>query len=193
MPLPLPLQHPQKMTYGLIIRQQPVAARACGLGVRDRRTIDPPPVVQLMIENPDLATEQVYKNACDGHFIMTCSIYDGKREKDLSVMPEFDSQRRQMVGDNACIGFFGKDTNGDDGFFFWFSDLSFRWPGKFCLEFSVMKIEQGSGMEKPKCRVIDKIMSSAFTVYRIKSCRLNLMLNRARVPFCSWEGKGSDK
>ncbi|RJE17567.1 Velvet factor, partial [Aspergillus sclerotialis] len=35
--------------YHLHIRQQPVAARACGAGDRDRRPVDPPPIIQMLL------------------------------------------------------------------------------------------------------------------------------------------------
>ncbi|EYE99940.1 velvet factor family protein [Aspergillus ruber CBS 135680] len=41
--------------YHLHIRQQPIAARACGAGDRDRRPVDPPPIIQMLLTdfNPD--------------------------------------------------------------------------------------------------------------------------------------------
>jgi hypothetical protein len=40
---PMPYTPPKQLT----VRQQPAAARSCGFGERDRRVIDPPPIVQL--------------------------------------------------------------------------------------------------------------------------------------------------
>lgn len=45
--------------YRLNIRQQPVAARSCGFGERDRRVIDPPPIVELLIEGPKIGRAHV--------------------------------------------------------------------------------------------------------------------------------------
>ncbi|CAO1637115.1 unnamed protein product [Parajaminaea phylloscopi] len=39
--------------YKLTIRQQPLRGRQCALGSRDRRPIDPPPIVQLTVYKPD--------------------------------------------------------------------------------------------------------------------------------------------
>ncbi|POG57577.1 velvet factor, partial [Rhizophagus irregularis DAOM 181602=DAOM 197198] len=43
--------------YTLIVSQQPLRARMCGFGEKDRRPIDPPPIVQLVVTdekgNPD--------------------------------------------------------------------------------------------------------------------------------------------
>ncbi|KAI8052070.1 velvet factor-domain-containing protein [Syncephalis plumigaleata] len=40
-----------KRTYNLTVVQQPVRARMCGFGEKDRRPVDPPPVVQLTVLN----------------------------------------------------------------------------------------------------------------------------------------------
>lgn len=42
-------QTPSRPRYHLHIRQQPIAARACGAGDRDRRPVDPPPIVQMLL------------------------------------------------------------------------------------------------------------------------------------------------
>lgn len=34
--------------YELVVCQQPLHARMCGFGEKDRRPIDPPPIVQLI-------------------------------------------------------------------------------------------------------------------------------------------------
>jgi hypothetical protein len=36
-------------TYELVVCQQPLHARMCGFGEKDRRPIDPPPIVQLVV------------------------------------------------------------------------------------------------------------------------------------------------
>lgn len=48
---------PQRLR--LHIRQQPIATRACSAGEKDRRTIDPPPILQLLITDfrPDSKTD----------------------------------------------------------------------------------------------------------------------------------------
>ncbi|KAK5140792.1 hypothetical protein LTR32_006496 [Rachicladosporium monterosium] len=40
---------PPPFIYDLLIRQQPLAARACGFGEKDRRVIDPPPIIELRV------------------------------------------------------------------------------------------------------------------------------------------------
>ena len=38
-------------TFELFVRQQPVRARMIGFGEKDRRPIDPPPILQLVIRD----------------------------------------------------------------------------------------------------------------------------------------------
>jgi hypothetical protein len=40
-------------TYKLSVCQQPLHARMCGFGEKDRRPIDPPPIVQLFVDKQD--------------------------------------------------------------------------------------------------------------------------------------------
>ncbi|EAW10430.1 velvet factor family protein [Aspergillus clavatus NRRL 1] len=48
-PSPPPRRASASSRYHLYIRQQPIAARACGAGDRDRRPVDPPPIVQILL------------------------------------------------------------------------------------------------------------------------------------------------
>lgn len=54
-PPPLGLGRPSQRSkkYKLILVQQPIRARCCGFGEKDRRPIDPPPILQLFIEKSD--------------------------------------------------------------------------------------------------------------------------------------------
>src|SRR6185312_7204481 len=47
----IPQQPP--IIYRLEVAQQPVRARMCGFGEKDRRPVDPPPVVRLIMTTPD--------------------------------------------------------------------------------------------------------------------------------------------
>lgn len=37
-------------SYELVVCQQPLHARMCGFGEKDRRPIDPPPIVKLVVK-----------------------------------------------------------------------------------------------------------------------------------------------
>ncbi|KAF4975596.1 hypothetical protein FZEAL_7638 [Fusarium zealandicum] len=154
--------------YRLTIRQQPVAARSCGFGERDRRVVDPPPIVQLIIEGPNLSQEQISKQLRYCHYVMSCSIYDESGARDMSFMPEEYRQQRRLMGSLVGAPFVGKDEYGDEGCFFCFPDLSCRTPGSFRLKFSLVKIDPARARELRHFPVLVEAKSEVFTVYTAK-------------------------
>lgn len=61
--------------FRLHIRQQPIAARACGAGDKDRRPIDPPPIVQMLLVDFDPASESDLETLRDPRFTVGCLLY----------------------------------------------------------------------------------------------------------------------
>ncbi|KAF4503820.1 hypothetical protein G6O67_008869 [Ophiocordyceps sinensis] len=57
------------------LRQQPKAARACGFGDRDRRVIDPPPIVQLIVESSSMTEDEVHSYLRYESYVMNCAIW----------------------------------------------------------------------------------------------------------------------
>ncbi|CAM1505505.1 Fc.00g111420.m01.CDS01 [Cosmosporella sp. VM-42] len=156
------------VNYKLKIRQQPMAARSCGFGERDRRVIDPPPIVQLIIEGPSLTAEELGARLRYGHYVMSCSIYDESGSHDASFMPEEYRQQRRLMGSLVGAPFVGKDENGEEGCFFCFPDLSCRTPGAFRLKFSLVMIDPIRARELRHFPVLIEAMGEVFTVYNAK-------------------------
>lgn len=61
--------------FRLHIRQQPVAGRACAAGEKDRRPIDPPPILQLLIVDFDPDSENDRLLLQDPRFAVGCLLY----------------------------------------------------------------------------------------------------------------------
>ncbi|KPM43469.1 hypothetical protein AK830_g3061 [Neonectria ditissima] len=154
--------------YKLDIRQQPVAARSCGFGERDRRVIDPPPIVQLVIESSVLSREEISTRLRYPHYIMTCSIYDESGTRDAAFMPEEYRQQRRLMGSLVGAPFVGKDEFGQEGCFFCFPDLSCRTPGAFRLKFSLVMIDPPRASNVLHFPVLIEASSNVFTVYSAK-------------------------
>ncbi|KAM0559553.1 hypothetical protein ACHAPJ_004076 [Fusarium lateritium] len=154
--------------YSLRIRQQPVAARSCGFGERDRRVIDPPPIVQLIIDGPHLTQEEISKKLRYCHYVMSCSIFDETGAHDSSLMPEEYRQQRRLMGSLVGAPFVGKDEYGEEGCFFCFPDLSCRTPGAFRLKFSLVKIDPARAREIGHFPLLVEAKSEIFTVYTAK-------------------------
>ncbi|KAI1425977.1 hypothetical protein F5Y12DRAFT_315281 [Xylaria sp. FL1777] len=154
-------------TYRISIRQQPVAARSCGYGERDRRVIDPPPIIQMSIEDPAASDEEIRNRLTHSYSIMHCTIWNEAGDQDLSSMPEDYRTQRRLMGTVVSSPFAGNDENDEYGCFFCFPDLSCRTPGSFRLQFSFMVLDPLSspGHRTPVAAIV---MSDVFTVYNAK-------------------------
>ncbi|PKS10158.1 hypothetical protein jhhlp_001908 [Lomentospora prolificans] len=169
-PMPMAGFPATRSEYRITVRQQPVAARSCGFGERDRRVIDPPPIVQLTIEDPSLSKEEISQRIKYPFSVMHCSIWDSTGEQDNSAMPEDYRQQRRLMGTLVASPFVGIDENGEEGCFFCFPDLSCRTPGSFRLKFVLVIIDpiastQPGGKKFP---IMAEVMSDIFTVYNAK-------------------------
>lgn len=61
--------------YHLHVRQQPIAARACGAGDRDRRPVDPPPIVQILLTDFDPESQEDRDILEDPRFTVGCLLF----------------------------------------------------------------------------------------------------------------------
>ncbi|KAH7170466.1 velvet factor-domain-containing protein [Dactylonectria macrodidyma] len=154
--------------YNLEIRQQPLAARSCGFGERDRRVIDPPPIIQLTITSSKLSKVELNKRLRYPHYIMTCSIYDESGTQDAAFMPEEYRQQRRLMGSLVGAPFVGKDEFNMEGCFFCFPDLSCRTPGTFRLKFSLVMIDPPRASNLVHFPVLIEATTNVFTVYSAK-------------------------
>ncbi|KAI0393646.1 hypothetical protein F5Y17DRAFT_298834 [Xylariaceae sp. FL0594] len=154
-------------TYRIHIRQQPVAARSCGYGERDRRVIDPPPIVEMTIDDPTATEEEIRERLSHSFSVMHCTIRNEAGDEDMSSMPEDYRTQRRLMGTVVSSPFVGRDENDEYGCFFCFPDLSCRTPGAYRLQFTFMVLDPAS---KPGCRtpVTAVILSDAFNVYNAK-------------------------
>lgn len=169
-PMPMTGLPAIKSEYRITVRQQPVAARSCGFGERDRRVIDPPPIVQLTIEDPNLSKEEISQRIRYPFSVMHCSIWDSTGEQDNSAMPEDYRQQRRLMGTLVASPFVGFDENGEEGCFFCFPDLSCRTPGSFRLKFVLVVIDPiaSTQLGGKKFPIMAEAMSDVFTVYNAK-------------------------
>lgn len=109
-----PPPEPPGTRFQLHVRQQPRAARA-GPDGKDRRTIDPPPVLQLMIEdfNPESLTDM--EDLKNTHFVVHCRLVSASSPRtDMSVVAGTgeDGQsaiQRLLLGTNVSNPFFCAD------------------------------------------------------------------------------------
>ncbi|KAK6357500.1 hypothetical protein TWF718_001809 [Orbilia javanica] len=72
-------------TYKLVVGQQPVRARMCGFGDKDRRPITPPPCARLIVLDSETGNEIDINEIDMNHFVLTVDLWsaDGTREVNL--------------------------------------------------------------------------------------------------------------
>ncbi|KAL2890286.1 developmental regulator [Ceratocystis lukuohia] len=141
-------------SHSITIRQQPQNARVAIGKEKDRKPIDPPPILQLTIAR-DKDPQQHYLQS--PYFFMSCTLV-GADEQPLKDIPS-----TSIVGSLASSLHKLKDTDNSDAGFFIFPDLSVKAEGKFRLRFSLFEF-QGS-----MCSHIASISSDVFTVWPAKT------------------------
>ena len=115
----LPFPEPPGSRFRLHVRQQPRAARA-GPDGKDRRTIDPPPVIQLQIEDFDPDSARDMEDLKTPHFVVHCRLVSASLPlQDMSVLnvPSEDTQsgvQRLLLGTNVSNPFFCQDDPDTD-------------------------------------------------------------------------------
>ncbi|KAJ7092073.1 velvet factor-domain-containing protein [Mycena belliarum] len=139
----------ERLTYGLVVRQMPTEARACGRskgGVSyavQRRTLDPVPVVELCFTDPENADTRVRvpKYQVHAHFLSARLVpADGCHDRNNfgmdDVNPLIGSSASELVHapDPATAG---PGKSPDPGLFFVFSELGVRPTGEFHLLFTL--------------------------------------------------------
>lgn len=157
--------------YTLSMRQQPIAARACGFGERDRRVIDPPPILELKIGDPGATTEEMKARLRYPYYVVHCSLWNADHDIDNSAMDDVGdrrNQQRRLMGTLVASPFVGKDENNVEGCFFCFPDLSCRTTGRYRLKFVLMVLDPSTMGTGNKAPFASTVISDVVTVYAAK-------------------------
>ncbi|KAJ1935893.1 hypothetical protein EC988_008349 [Linderina pennispora] len=167
--------------------QHPIRARMCGFGEKDRRPIDPPPVVKLRVldENGRLMNSEDV-DTCK--FVVSATLWAPNMENDRSIvinpntlpgpMPMYPSSSssvmslsepvkvRNLVGTTVSGAYLLKDEHDQHNIFFIFHDLSVRTEGRFRLKFQFTIIPS---QEEPRAFIESIVWSDTFEVYSAKA------------------------
>ena len=171
-------QHP----FVVEVRQQPLAARACGFGERDRRVIDPPPIVQLVPIDATPGAVELGELRYPFN-VVHCTLWNEDGSADETAIPSQDrGVTRRLMGTLVASPFVGKDENDREGCFFCFPDLSCRTHGRYRLKFVLMRMDMANLRPGGFMPVLASTMSDVFTVYTAKEfpgMRASTSLTRA--------------
>ncbi|KAJ2362169.1 hypothetical protein H4S01_004914 [Coemansia sp. RSA 2610] len=179
--------------YELEMAQHPIRARMCGFGEKDRRPLDPPPVVRLRVR--DDRGEFIHSEDVEmWRFVVSATLWAPHSDNDRSIVinpntlpssvPMYQSTTsssaaaasvmslsepvkvRNLVGTTVSNAYLLKDHNDQLNIFFIFHDLSVRTEGQFRLKFQFTIIPSE---EDPRAFVESVAWSSVFEVYSAKT------------------------
>jgi hypothetical protein len=159
--------------YRIIIRQQPLAARSCGFCERDRRAIDPPPILQLFIDYPGATSEDIgalLRTPCN---VVHCALWDPVLDKEAVDMRQMKSiaprQVKRLIGTLVSSPFVGRDENDIECCFFPFDDLSIRTVGSYRLKFSLVVLDLAKMGVGNRVKVADTVTSNVIIIFSPKT------------------------
>jgi len=156
--------------YSISIRQQPIAARACGFGERDRRVIDPPPILEMKVMEPGATSEGLSARLRNPYCVIHCSLWNAENDTDHTAMDEIGDRRQQrrLMGTLVASPFVGRDENNIEGCFFCFPDLSCRTTGKYRLKFVLVVLDPFRMRPGERAPFQATIITEVFQVYAAK-------------------------
>ncbi|KAJ2352424.1 hypothetical protein IWW50_004824 [Coemansia erecta] len=181
----------QLQKYELEMAQHPIRARMCGFGEKDRRPLDPPPVVRLRVRDSNgefLQSEdvEIWK------FVVSATLWAPHSDNDRSIVinpntlpssvPMYQPSSsaatasvmslsepvkvRNLVGTTVSNAYLLKDHRDHLNIFFIFHDLSVRTEGQFRLKFQFTIIPSE---EDPRALVKSVAWSNVFDVFSAKT------------------------
>ncbi|KAI9304673.1 velvet factor, partial [Cunninghamella echinulata] len=157
--------------YELIVREQPLQCRMSGFGEKDRRPIDPTPIVQLRIFNEErqinLAEHQcplcvlqasLWSSDCTQQ-LDTVQVVQRKSSSKAQLNP-----LRTLTGTLTSSPSILRDLDNELGIYFAFPDVSVRVAQTYCLKFDLLLISDPSN----SAEIVTHVYSDPFTVYSVK-------------------------
>ncbi|CAG8447272.1 12100_t:CDS:2 [Acaulospora morrowiae] len=187
-----PLPEPITYRYHLEVSQQPIRARMCGFGDKDRRPIDPPPVVRLLVSTAD-GTPVPESSVDHSMMIVHAGLWseDSIEERSLVINPSSiptqstgpsstvmslnaPSSTRNLMGHCTSSAYVLNNHMGQQGIYFIFQDLSVRTEGSFTLKFSFCDVKELlvrrslNGFPNTRGTVAAEVYSAPFKVYSAK-------------------------
>ncbi|KAK0672036.1 velvet factor-domain-containing protein [Cercophora samala] len=147
--------------YQLEIRQQPKTGCVALTKGKDRRPLDPPPIVQLKV-SPRLDPAQRYLQ--NPYLILIAKLVPKDGEND-EQQRRSEAKGGDLAGTVVSSLYNLKDTDNSQGGFFVFGDLSVKREGSFRLEFTLFELRS----QTRDCWQLSSCISHTFQVYANKT------------------------
>ncbi|KKZ62517.1 hypothetical protein EMCG_03062 [[Emmonsia] crescens] len=148
----------QSADFRLTVRQNPERARVAGGKEKERKPVDPPPIIQLKI---DEAKDPGQNYLQSPFYFMCCTLYNATEDR-----PATTAQSTALAGTLVSSLHRLKDTDNLEGGFFVFGDLSVKIEGEFRLKFNLFEMREVKrcGGARDEVVYIKSILSKPFTV-----------------------------
>lgn len=72
--------------YKLTVEQQPIRARMCGFGDKDRRPITPPPCIKLVVVDHETGQEIDFQEVDSTFFVLTVDLWDADAQREVNLV-----------------------------------------------------------------------------------------------------------
>jgi hypothetical protein len=72
--------------YTLVVEQQPIRARMCGFGDKDRRPITPPPCIRLVVSDAETGQEIDFKDIDSTFFVLMVDLWDEDAHRPVNLV-----------------------------------------------------------------------------------------------------------
>ncbi|KAI0518026.1 velvet factor-domain-containing protein [Xylaria bambusicola] len=149
--------------YTLSFMQQPLHAKAANGKDKDRRPVDPPPILKLEVAT-DQDPDGVYKQS--PYLIVVAYLeYGPGQDHGPDAMPPANLMSGTMVSSLHRL----KDPGDQEGAFFVFGDLTIRREGNYCLRFDLLQMEFGVSSDPDSLVTVTSVTSNPFRVYSQKN------------------------
>ncbi|KAI8905576.1 velvet factor [Gorgonomyces haynaldii] len=135
------------LPFQLRVRQQPLQARMSGFSPKDRRPLDPTPIVELV--------------PLEGQLNDFTNLVVQATLSNVDCTPYISTTHNNMTGCPIATCNYLLDDQGNKGYFFCFADLAICTQGEYRLQFHLFSLR------RPK--VLASLYSDIFIVYSPKS------------------------
>ncbi|KAG2174982.1 hypothetical protein INT43_006044 [Umbelopsis isabellina] len=142
----------------ILMRQEPQQAKQSVAFDRERRPLEPPPIVQITFDN--LNDQEIMTCLQSPYYFMTARLVTP--DSTLENLIFCDEHEEAMTGSVVSSLHRLKDVDNHDAGFFVFGDLAIKIPGVFRLHFSLFEIQNDQVINR------ETIATQPFTVYSPK-------------------------
>ncbi|PVU86920.1 hypothetical protein BB561_006507 [Smittium simulii] len=162
--------------YFLKVLQQPVRARMCGFGIKDKRPICPTIILMLMVSDL-IGNNYEINDINSAEYAAVASVWSVDKRTPIELVnpntnveglsEEYFSREvsNNLIGNTIVNSECYKDLNGEYGIFFLFSELYIRKPGSYTLKFSLISTKN---LVNPASNLLASVFSEPFNVYPAK-------------------------